>query len=111
MKRNEGAVQAAIINYLKSLKDADYPIEYEKRQAGGFSYKKGMPDIWFTYNGIHVEVEVKDEGGHRSPMQEKWEERCKRKNIPYCCAYSVEDVKELLIKVIEYSKAIKRFYN
>ena len=38
----EKRVQNKIIEYLKQLRDNNKPIFYERRQAGGYSYKKGI---------------------------------------------------------------------
>ena len=95
----EKRVQNEILSYLKNLSKTE-PLFYERRQAGGFSYKMGIPDIYFVYNGIHVEVEVKAPNGHLSPMQEKFREMCEKKNIIWVCADSLEDVK----KVVEVLK-------
>lgn len=93
MSREEGRIQTKILNYLKSLQQQGEPLYYEKRQAGGFCYKKGIPDIYGVYNGIHFETEVKQPGGQRTAMQEKFEERCKQWNIHYCCVDSIEEFK------------------
>lgn len=61
----ETKVQKKIIDFLKSIPN----LEYERRQAGGFSYRKGRPDLWFVYKGRHYEVEVKDVGGQPGSMQ------------------------------------------
>lgn len=84
----EKKVQNDIISYLKSL-----DVFYERRQAGGFSYKKGIPDLYFVYNGQHVEVEVKKDGGSLSVMQEKFRDMCKDKSIKWACVSSLEEFK------------------
>lgn len=89
----EKKVQTDILKYFKKLKDAGKPIFYERRQAGGFSYKMGIPDVYVVYNGRHVEIEVKQPGGQLSPLQEKFRDMCKRNNILWICAESLEDVK------------------
>ena len=66
----EKRVQNKIIDFLKSIPN----LQYERRQAGGFNYHKGAPDIWFVYNGRHCEIEVKAPGGHPSSLQLKAEE-------------------------------------
>lgn len=86
----EKRVQNAILKYLSELSKTE-PLFYERRQAGGFSYKKGIPDIYFVYNGRHVEVEVKAPGGHLSPMQEKFKEMCEKKNILWYCVSSLDE--------------------
>ena len=95
----EKIVQNKILSYLKQLKDNNEPIFYERRQAGGFSYKKGIPDIYFVYNGIHVEVEIKQEHGSLSTMQEKFRDMCKKKNILWICAKDIKDVKEIITEL------------
>ena len=89
----EGRIQASIEKYLKSLIDKGYPLWFEKRQAGGFSYKKGIADLYGVFNGLHFEVEIKRPGGQRSAMQEKWEERCLRTNTKYACCDSLQKFK------------------
>lgn len=86
----EKKIQNEIISYLSSL-----PYCYvERRSPFGFSYKKGIADLFFVYKGIHVEVEIKREDGATSSMQDKWKERCLRLFIPYIEARSKEDVKK-----------------
>lgn len=68
----EKEVQNKILEELHNMRDEGLPIFFERRQAGGISYKKGMPDIYVVFNGIHIEIEVKRLGGHLSTMQEKW---------------------------------------
>ena len=92
----EKIVQNKILNYLKQLKDNNEPIFYERRQAGGFSYKKGIPDIYFVYNGIHVEVEIKQENGSLSAMQEKFRDMCKQNNIIWVCAKDISDIESII---------------
>ena len=92
----EKHVQNAIVTYLKKLIDDGYPVYVERRQAGGFSYKKGQADLYAVIDGQHVEIEVKRPGGQRSPDQEKWEEMCRRCNIMYICADSVQVVANFL---------------
>lgn len=91
----EKRVQNAILTYLAQLSKTE-PLFYERRQAGGFSYKMGIPDIYFVYNGQHFEVEVKKPGGQLSVMQEKFKELCEKKNICWICAESVDDVKNII---------------
>ena len=82
----EQKVQNKILSFLKSLRDAGMPIFYEKRQAGGFSYKKGIPDIYGCYAGQHFEVEVKRPGGTQSALQEKFEMIMKNAGAKYVIA-------------------------
>lgn len=82
----EKRVQDKIIELLKSIPD----LKYERRQAGGFNYKMGSPDIWFVYRGQHVEVEVKAPGGHPSSLQLKAEELFKKAGSLYWRGDSIE---------------------
>lgn len=93
----EKSVQNSIINYCKKLADKGFPIMYERRQAGGFSYKMGIPDLYVVINGIHIEIEVKRPGGQLRPMQEKFKDKCCKLHIAYLCADNLDDVK-LFIK-------------
>ena len=92
----EKRVQNSIMEYFKHLEKNGYPIFYERRQAGGYSYKKGIPDLYVVLNGIHVEIEVKKPGGKLSTMQEKFRDMCDTKNILWICAESVEEVQEFV---------------
>lgn len=89
----EKRIQNSIINYLKQLEDNGIPIWYDRRQAGGFSYHKGMPDLYAVYNGQHIEIEVKRIGGSLEPLQIKWRDKIIKRGGYYLCADSVDDVK------------------
>lgn len=102
----EKKVQNEIINFLSNLKKAGEPIDFERRQAGGFSYRKGIPDIYAVYYGFHIEIEVKAINGRQSTMQEKFEEKCKKLKIPYVCAKNVQDVQKLLEQVKNIAKRL-----
>ena len=87
----EQKVQQSIIKYIKSLKDAGYPVMYQRREAGGASYKVGSSDLFLVWGPYHIEIEVKRPGGSLRPMQEKWRDQCRDKNILWIC----EDKEEL----------------
>lgn len=91
----EVKVQSKITNFLKSEMNAGKGVYYEKRQAIGVQYKKGVPDIWFVMNGYHFEIEVKRPGGTRSALQEKYELIFKRTGAIYACVDSFEQFKEI----------------
>ena len=55
----EKKVQNQIVNYLNELQTNGFPVFVERRNAGGFSYKKGIPDLYASVNGLHIEIEVK----------------------------------------------------
>ena len=90
----EKIVQNEIMSYFAKLKSLDLPIMYDRRQAGGFSYKMGIPDLYAVENGIHIEIEVKRPGGSLRVMQEKYKEKCEQLHIRYICASSVNEIKE-----------------
>ena len=92
----EKKVQNAIIKYLQQLQQNNLPCYYERRQAGGFSYKKGLADLYMVYNGIHVEIEVKQEDGEMSSLQEKRQEICNRLNIIYICVDSLDEFRSFM---------------
>lgn len=100
MKTPEKVVQDAILAYLKRLQKEGKPIFFERRQAGGLSYKMGIPDIYAVVNGVHLEIEVKKVGGELSVMQEKFAERCDRCGILWICADNIEIVKECIERLI-----------
>ena len=95
----EKRVQNKIIDYLKKLQENGHPLFFERRQAGGFSYKKGIPDLYAVYDGIHIEIEVKKPTGELDVMQEKFRDKCEKLNIIYIAAKKVEDIIELFQKL------------
>ena len=99
----EKRVQNSIVAYLKSLEEEGLPVYVERRQAGGFSYKMGIADLYAVVDGKHVEIEVKQPGGSLRPMQEKWRDRCHAKNILWICAASKEEVKDFIEKLLKES--------
>lgn len=64
----EGKVLSAITAFLRDemKKKKCY---YERRNAVGLNYRKGIPDLWYVKDGIHHEVEVKKPGGTKSTLQ------------------------------------------
>ena len=90
----EKIVQNKVIAYFKKLEESGLPVYVERRQAGGFSYKMGIADLYAVINGHHLEIEVKRPGGNLRPMQEKWRDRCKSKNICWICVDN--DLTELI---------------
>lgn len=100
----EKRIQNAIVKYLNDLAKAGMPVFVERRNAGGFSYKKGIPDLYAVVDGMHLEIEVKTLDGELEPLQEKYRLKCERLRIPWVCATCVEDVQEIVEK-----RLIKRF--
>ena len=93
----EDRVKSAIRKYLDDLKQSSGgQLFWDARQAGGFCYKKGIPDLWCVYKGVHYEIEVKAPGGHRTPLQEKFQTILQKAGCVYIVADCVEDVKNLI---------------
>ena len=97
----EKIVQNSIIAYLKKLENEGKPVYCERRQAGGFSYKMGIADLYAVVKGQHIEIEVKRPGGYLRPMQIKWKEQCEAKQIKYIVAMSLDDVKIVVEKMLK----------
>lgn len=92
----EKRVQNDIVDYLNELQKCGKPVFVERRNAGGFSYKKGIPDLYAVINGIHLEIEVKRPGGSLSTMQEKFRDKCLARNILWICAEHVTHVSTMV---------------
>lgn len=97
----EKRVQNSIIKYLTRLQEENYPVYFIRRQAGGFSYKKGIPDLYAIINGHHLEIEVKAPNGEISSMQEKFRDKCKKYNISWVCASTIEEVSEKVQELLK----------
>lgn len=107
MKNPETKIQNEIIAYLKKLQSENYPIFYQRREAGGFSYKEGIPDLYIVINGKHIEVEIKTKDGKLSIMQEKFRDKCNKINICWCCVRSLEEFK-IFLKSIKKSLLLEQ---
>lgn len=99
-KTPEKKVQDKIVEYLKSLKEKGHPIYLERRQAMGLGYKEGLPDLWVSYNGVHIEIECKQLEGSVRTRQEKWEREFKHIGIIYIRPDSAQEVIDLFEKEI-----------
>ena len=93
----EGKVLSAVTSYLR-IEMKNGRCYYERRNAVGLNYRKGIPDIWFTKNGKHYEVELKRPGGTRSTLQYKYEKIFKELNTEYVCIDSFEKFLEFYHK-------------
>lgn len=69
----ESIVANQITKWFDELKSKGLPLLYFRRQAGGFSYKKGLPDYYGSFKGRHFELETKKYEGEQSIMQQKWQ--------------------------------------
>lgn len=106
----EKEVQNAIISYFKNLRDKGIDNYVERRQAGGFSYKIGLPDLWVIIQGRHIEIEVKQANGNLRATQEKWAKRFEQLGVIYICAKSVDDVKDVIDILINTSPQLRCKY-
>lgn len=93
----ETKIQNKIIGYIKKIPD----LQYKRRQAGGFNYKSGEPDLWFVYRGRHVEVEVKAPGGIPTSLQLLREKEYRSAGALYWRGESFEDFKKFFEKNFE----------
>ena len=94
----ESSLAKKVLDYLEELQLKGEPLYYEHRSgSGGWNYKRGVPDLFFVYNGLHVEVELKAPNGKLSTMQEKWKWKCECLwNILYLCPRTFEEVVEFI---------------
>lgn len=98
---NESKVQSDCIKYLDELIAEGTPLLYFRRDATGRNYKKGLPDLFFILNGVHVEVELKDVGGTPSSLQLVWERKFKQAHVPYVRPHSLAEFKDFIKKIAE----------
>lgn len=96
----ESYIQSKITSYLKNLQDEGKPIFFEKRQAGGFHYKEGIPDLYVVIKGRHIEIEIKNENGKRRNMQYKWSEIFKNLGIDYYICRDLSEFKAIISKYL-----------
>lgn len=94
----ETAIANKVLAWLKQKSKEGAPLFWEHRSgSGGFSYKKGVPDLYVVVNGRHLEIELKTPTGRLSPMQEKFKWRCESEwNMPYLCPRSAEEAIEFV---------------
>ena len=90
---DEQALTKKILDYFEDLKKRGYPLYWEHRSGqGGLGYKKGLPDFFAVYNGVHLEIEVKGQEGKQSAMQQKFQWKCETiYHIPYCCPHNWDE--------------------
>ena len=91
----EAKVKKRITDYFKELQKLDYPVYFEVRQAGGWSYKEGLPDIFGSFYGMHFEIEVKQLTGEARARQEEWERKFKQMGNLYLRPYDAQEVIDL----------------
>lgn len=103
----EKIIQSQIIEYFKKLYSNGHKCIIERRQAGGFNYKMGIPDLYAVYNGIHIEIEVKAPGKTLRSMQEKYRDKCKALNILWCCIDNMTEMKKFMLRHFNVIPTIK----
>ena len=95
----ERNVKNKINDYIKSLQKQKIKIYSEPRIVGGYTYKKGVPDIWVVLNGRHIEFEIKrEDGGILSTMQLQYQKYFTDLGIPCYTVNSLDEFKEILKK-------------
>ena len=113
MIKEEQKLQNKIEKYLKELAKNNQPVFFEKRQAGGFNYKIGIPDLYIVINGYHIEFEIKkSKGGKLSVSQLKWMERFNSNyKIDNYVIYDFETAKLIIDTYLSYSQVINDLQN
>lgn len=86
-------------NKIIALLESDPTVYYERRQAGGFSYKAGLPDLWFLKNGKHVEVEVKAPNGYPTGLQLSKEKVLRAAGSLYWRGKNFEDFEKFFVQL------------
>ena len=98
----EGKVTKDCLEYLKLLKERGLPIYWEHRSGqGGYSYKKGLPDLFIVIGPYHIEAELKTINGKRSAMQDKYKKIFESHGTPYVCPHSFSEFKEYIDKFLQ----------
>lgn len=92
----EKTVQNAIVAYMNKLQSKGCPCQIYRRQAGGYSYKMGLPDLYAEFAGQHIEIEVKAPGKKLRPMQEKQRLKILAAKNLYICADNLEVFKDFI---------------
>lgn len=100
----EKHLEDQILDLFEDLKKHGHPIYWEHRSGqGGFQYKKGVPDFFVVYDGLHIEIETKGTDGKQSTLQRKFQWKCETVyHIPYCCPHSYQ---EFLDFFLPYTKS------
>ena len=103
---DESKLTKDILTYFEELKNQGHPIYWEHRSGqGGLGYKKGAPDFFAVYNGIHIEIECKGSDGKQSAMQRKFQWKCETiYNIHYCCPHSFAEFLEFFSQFTKKSR-------
>ena len=98
-RQKESGIAGKITAWLTQRMKEGAPLYFEHRSgAGGFNYRKGVPDLWAAVNGAHIEIEVKTPDGELSPLQEKFRWRCEE---IFHCAYIAPRSSEEAIAFLE----------
>lgn len=100
----EKVLQGKVISHLKALKKQGVPIFWEKRQAGGFNYKKGLPDIYIVLNGRHIELELKTPNKTKfiRPEQLMRMREFELMGVPVLVSNDLEEIKTFIRTLMEH---------
>lgn len=97
--QSEKSLQTRIMAACKR-KEKECPyFYYERRIAQGIGYRKGLPDMFLVYRGIHVEVELKREDGHLSVLQEVRRKRFEEMSTPFYVVRSLSDFDKIFADI------------
>ena len=100
-KQPETKIAKKCLDYLELLHTNGVDIYWEHRSgSGGFSYKKGLPDLFIVIGPTHIECELKTPAGHLSTLQEKWKYRFTLMGTPYINPHSFEEFKSFIDKFV-----------
>lgn len=106
----EKNIQNKIIDYIKDLQKHGVKISYDRRQAGGFSYKKGIADLsvfYYNFKGaFEMDVEIKTHNTNMSSSQETRKRYCDKLGKIYICVHSLEEFKSYMEGLINNEKQI-----
>lgn len=95
----EGALSEKVIEYLKDCMDRGLPLLFEHRS--GRTDKLGVPDVWFSVNGVHVECELKAEDGKLSSAQRRFKWRCESQyNVLHIVPRTLKEVQDIVEQLL-----------
>lgn len=97
-RTEESSLMDKILDWLDAKSKEGAPLYWEHRSgSGGFSYKKGVPDLYVVASGHHIEIETKAPSGRLSAMQEKFRWRCiSQWHIPHLVPRTLKEVTEFI---------------
>ncbi len=97
-KTLEAKLTDELLGWLKEKASEGAPLYWEHRSGSvGWSYKMGVPDLWVSANGHHLEIELKAPNGKLSAAQEKFSWRCRSSwNIPHIVPRTLKEATDFI---------------